>query len=294
MVTAAVVLIGAGVAVWLVSRPPSAEAVAEDYLRALAAGDAARIDELLDDGDEHAELALKALSGADSYISGYSFEVSPAEAGMRTVRADVTLGGEPGIVGFTLTERDGRWLVGSDYLAELTAQTSIGDSVRVGGVLAPAGVPVALLPALYPVTAAPAGLTTGEASAVVTNQSPVTVTIDAAFSPAAVEAAQQQLDGYADGCAKPGTQIPPNCGLRIPWAADLATMSSVAFRIDAYPAVILAEDGRTFAATDGDIVATVSGTTRAGGPGTFTYRADDWALRGSVTFRGDEMTLAVR
>ena len=67
----------------------------------------------------------------------------------------------------------------------------------------------------------------------------------------------------------------------------------MAFRIDQSPALTLSPDLRTFAATGGAIVATATGTTRAGGAGTFTYRADDWALRGTVCFTGDEMVLAV-
>jgi len=41
------------------------------------------------------------------------------------------------------------------------------------------------------------------------------------------------------------------------------------------------------------VVATATGKTRDGGSGSFTYRADDWALRGTVAFQGNEMVLAV-
>ena len=103
-----------------------------------------------------------------------------------------------------------------------------------------------------------------------------------------------KLDAYADTCAKPAQAVPDQCGLRVPWAADLASLASIAFRIEAYPIVTLSADGRAFDAVDGRIVATATGTTRDGAPGAFTYQADDWALRGSVTFTGDEMVLAVR
>ncbi len=51
----------------------------------------------------------------------------------------MTLARRPAVVGFVLVQQDGRWKVGADYLAEVTIQTSIGDSVRVGGALVPAG-----------------------------------------------------------------------------------------------------------------------------------------------------------
>jgi hypothetical protein len=294
IVAAVAVLVAAGgVLAWLLSRPPSAEAVAEDYLRALSEGDFARIEGLLVQGSVPPPTE-GAFSGASEYISDYSFDLEDGGSGTRTARAEVTLDGEPAIVRFVLTAHDGRWKVSADALAEVAVHTSIGDSVRIGGVLLPTAEPVRLLPAIYPVSAAPAGLVTGESSAVVTNEEPVNVTIEATLSPDAGPAAQEQLDGYADACAQPAGTVPEHCGLRVPWAADLATLSSIAFRIDAYPAVTLARDGSTFEATGGDIVATATGTTREGGPGTFTYRADDWALRGSITFTGDEMVLAVR
>jgi hypothetical protein len=294
IVAAAAILVVAGAALaWLLTRPPSPEAVADDYLRALSEGDVARIESLFTEGGL-SPAAEAAFSGASGYISDYSLDLEDGGSGARTARAEVTLGGGPAIVEFVLTEQDGRWKVGPGALADVTIQTSIGDSVRIGGALVPAARPVALLPAVYPVTAAPAGLITGESSAVVTNEQPVTVAVDATLSPDAAPAAQEQLDAYADACARPADTVPEHCGLRVPWGADLATLSSIAFRIDAYPAIALAADGSTFAATGGDIVATATGTTRDGGAGTFTYRADDWALRGSVTFTGDEMVLAVR
>ena len=289
----AVLIAAAGLVAWLVSRPPSAEAVAEDYLRALAAGDLARVEGLLAE-DQDLGVARTAFSGADSYISDYTFDMDDADRGSRTVRAEVMLAAEPGVLGFVLIQQDGRWKVGGDHLAEVTIQTSIGDSVRIGGALVPAGAPVSLLPAVYTAVAAPADLVTGESSAAVTNERSVAMSVDATLSPNAVAAAQQQLDVYADACAEPAAAVPANCGLRIPWAADLATLSSIDFRIDAHPVVTIADDACTFSATGGDIVATATGTTREGVPGTFTYRAQDWALRGSIVFEGDEMVLAVR
>ena len=57
---------------------------------------------------------------------------------------------------------------------------------------------------------------------------------------------------------------------------------------------MLSADATGFDATGGVIVATATGASRAGGPESFTYRADDWSVRGSVRFEGDQMVLAVR
>lgn len=288
------VVVAGGVTMWLLSRPPSAADIAEEYLRALSTGDVAAIEGLVADPADLA-LAGSAFSGATSYITDYSFDLGDDDAAdLRSVRAEVTLAGRPGIVGFVLTQQNGSWRVGADYLASLEAATSMGDSVRVGGTLVPAATPVWLLPAEYPVLAAPGGLLVGGSTALVTNEMPVAVTVDAALSPEATAAAQEQLDAYADVCAQPAAAVPANCGLRVPWGADLATLDTIAFRVDAHPVVALADDARTFAATGGAIVATATGTTRDGDTASFTYRANDWALRGDVVFAGDEMVLAVR
>lgn len=291
---AVVLVVAGGVTAWILTRPPSPEAVAEQYLQALSDGDFAAIEGLLAERDDGLDAAGTALAGAADFISDYSFEIGSESDAARTVRAEVQLDGEPAVVGFGLVEQDGGWKIGGDYLASLEVHTTVGDSVRVGGELFPAATPIPLLPAVYPVVAAPAGLVDGEGTAVVSNEAPVTIAIDAAVSPDATARAQEQLDAYADACAAPADAVPANCGVRVPWAADLATLTAITFRIDAYPAVTIGDDGQTFAAVDGEIVATAGGTTRDGGAGTFTYRADDWALRGTVEFTGDEMVLAVR
>ncbi len=105
--------------------------------------------------------------------------------------------------------------------------------------------------------------------------------------------AQDELDAYADACTREATEVPPHCGLRVPWAADLATLDRVVFRVEQYPAIALSSDERTFSATGGVVVATAYGTTPDGAPARFTYRDDDWSLRGLVTRAGDELVLSV-
>jgi hypothetical protein len=287
------VVAGGGAVAWFLTRPQSPESVADDYLRALSKGDISTIGGMLVAGTEDLPQIEAAFAGASGHISHYSVTVAGASDAERAARADVELSGSPAVVGFTLVQVDGKWKV-KDPFGSLTATTTLGDSVRVGDALVKADAPVALLPAVYPVTAAPRGLLTGESTAVVATGTPVTVAVDASLSPNATSRAQEQLDAYADACAKPATAVPDQCGIRVPWAADLATLTSLAFRVDVYPTVTISDDGRTFDAVDGTIVATATGTTRAGEDASFTYRAEDWALRGSVTFAGDEMVLAVR
>jgi hypothetical protein len=302
-VGAAVVVAGTAVTGWLLARPPSAEDAARIYLSSLSDGDFARIDTMMANaGDEDSHrLIADAFVGAEAYIDDPSIEeVSSPQAGFTTVRASAELDGERRTLHFALSNASGEWMLAGAYLAVLEVSTDLadtgmpaGDSVWIGGALAPAGTRVGLLPAQYPVTAAPRGLLTGETSVAVSNDRTSTVQLEVSLSPAATSAAQDQLDLYMDACTMTATAVPANCGIRVPWAADLVTLGSIAFRMDQRPAVTLSPDGRTFAATGGVIVATATGIARDGGAGTFTYRADDWALRGTVSFQGDEMVLAV-
>jgi hypothetical protein len=105
---------------------------------------------------------------------------------------------------------------------------------------------------------------------------------------------QEQLDAYADSCAQPAVTVPDHCGIVIPWAADLAQLTGVAFRIEQHPTVAISADGATFDATGGVLVATVSGTTRDGVAAEFTYRTDAWTLRGDIDADGDRILVSVR
>lgn len=302
-VGAAVVVVGVLVAGWLLSRPPSAQDAARSYLSALSDGDFGRIEMMMArPGDEDARRVIAdAFAGAEDYIDDPRIEeISPPQSGVTSVRASAELAGERRTLHFALSDAGGRWMLAADYLADIEVFTDLhdmglpaGDSVWIGGALAPAGARVGLLPAQYPVLAAPRGLLTGEASAAVSNDRRSTVDIDVSLSPAATDAAQDQLDAYVEACTVASTAVPANCGLRVPWAADLATLSSIAFRVEQRPALTFAPDGRSFAATGGVVVATAAGTAPDGTAATFTYRADDWALRGTVSFEGDEMVLAV-
>ncbi|MFB8145192.1 hypothetical protein ACFC1W_00440 [Microbacterium sp. NPDC056003] len=287
---------------WFTSRPPTAQAAAESYLRALETGDFAVIAGLRGDdlGADAESLLQDAFAGAASYVSDPEIlEVRVDDDGIAAVHAEALLGDDRHTLNFTMRDSGDGWELTGDHLGVLQAEAILtsapaGDSVWVGGALAPAATELRLLPAVYEVQAAPRGILAGTATATVGTEEPVAVTIDAALSPEATALAQTQVDAYADACAAATASVPDNCGLRVPWAADLAALDSIAFRIDERPVLSLHDDAAGFDATGGVIVATASGTTRGGETASFTYRADDWALRGSIRFSGDDMILAVR
>lgn len=286
---------------WLLARPQSAEEAARAYLAALEQGDYATIAEMgagrFSDADSIVEQAFR---GASGYIRDARIEeIHVDRDGIASVRANAVLGGERRVLGFVMETSHGRWSLMGDFLALLRVEATIGeapggDSAWVGDALVPTYADLAVLPAEYEVLAAPRGILTGSTTAAVSNDEPAVVPLETALSTDATAAAQEQLDAYADACTQPAESVPDHCGLQVPWAVDLASLERIAFRIENRPVVALAEDGRSFDATGGVVVATATGTTRAGQPGTFTYRADDWALRGSLRFEGDEMVLAVR
>lgn len=290
---AAVVVLAIGVGVWLLTRASGPEATARSYLDALAAGDGERAVGLLAEQPDGDVSLPKALAGADERLSDVA--VVAVEEGEGRARASVsyTLAGAEQKASFDLVETAGSWRVAPDALGALTAQPTLGAFVLAGGAPVPAGSETALLPAVYPVEAAPAAILSGATTAAVLIGGVAEASVEASVSPDATAVAQQQLDRYAQRCAAPAQTVPENCGIRVPWAADLAALTSIAFRIEQTPQLVLGPDLRTFAATDGVIVATATGTTRDGADASFTYRADDWALRGTVTLTRDSMELAV-
>ena len=297
LLIALTVLVGvvlAGILIWALTRPPSVEDAAEDYLTALAEGDYPAIVAMSDSGlDTTTEATLAdAFAGATYGTAPEVEEITPSQ-GFTGVRSSMEFAGERHTVFFGMALRDGRWTVATDYLAVLEVATGIGDSVWVGDALVPVG-EVLLLPAVYPVSPAPRAVLDGGTEVAVSNDEPVSVALDATLTENAAAQVQAQLDPYLDECTAPGAVVPDACGIRIPWAADLATLETVSYRIERRPAVALAPAEGSFAATGGVLVVTATGTTHAGAPGEFTYRADDWALYGSIAFRGDELVLAVR
>ncbi|TDN92403.1 hypothetical protein [Microbacterium sp. BK668] len=295
LVIAAVALVGLGLAAWwFLSREPGPEATARAYLDSLAAGDGARAVALLAAAPSGGVDLEKAFSGADAYPS--DARIGPVEddgRGGAGVGVAYTLDGTQHEGSLGLVEQEGGWRVGADGLGALSPQTTLGTLVLVGGVAVPAGASTALLPAVYPVTAAPRGILEGSTSAAVAMGATTDAAVEASIAVQATMLAQQQLESYARACAKPAQTVPANCGIRVPWAADLASLASISFRIEQMPQLALSPDLRTFSATDGIVVATATGITSDGAEASFSYRADDWALRGAVTLTPDGMELAV-
>jgi hypothetical protein len=277
---------------WLVARPSGPDAVADAFLSALAAGEGDDAAALL--ADPPPEAVIERFADAAAYISDPDVRsIDAASEDAATAVADIALGGTTTRVTLALVRTPAGWRV-QDGLGSVTASTTLGDSIRIGGVLARAGDAVPVLPAAYDVEAAPGDLLVGREEALAFPGAEVEVTVRAALGPDAETRAQEGVDAYADDCARPAQAVPERCGIRIPWAADLATLTAVDFRIEAHPVVELSEEDLSFTATDGVLVATVTGVTRAGDEGSFTYRTDTWTLRGDLSFRGDRMVLAVR
>lgn len=269
--------------------PSDPRPAAERYLAALADGDTESLAALtgsLDDGT-----ALEAFAGAHQYIQDAQIEdIATGQDGFATVRATAVFDGERRDLSFALARTGNDWELGAEFLGFLAIRATFGAPVQVGGVVVDDG-EASLFPAVYEVEAAPEILAGSTKVAVTTRRE--AVDLDLEVAPDAVAVLQPQLESYAAKCTAGGASIPPQCGLRIPWAADLASMERVAFRVERMPQTAVAADARSFAATGGVLVATVTGATRSGQPGSFTYRDDAWTLRGAIAFDGIDTILEV-
>lgn len=294
VIAAGVVLLAvAGIVLWLLQRPSGPQAVAEDYLQALARGDAEAALELVDAGDLDTFIIEAAFAGASITISDPALTQVEEAAETATASFTYTLDSAPGTGQLTLRNTDTGWKVAEDGLGTLTVTSTHGDAVAIGTAVVGVNTPVLLLPAVYELGAAPVGILTGTATAAVAPGASAAADLQAQLSATALETASTQVQAYLDACTAPADAVPVSCGIRVPWAADLATLTSLAFRVETAPTLAFADDLSSFAATGGVLVATASGTTRDGATATFTYRADDWSLRGGMSFTGNQLVLSV-
>ncbi len=277
-------------AVWwgVVMDSPSAEDAAEGYLRALESGDPEAV---VATGAPVSETALTAFAGATSTLEGAEVTGVRDRDGDTTATVSFRLDGADYEGRLTLTRESGRWAGDDSGLGALTVTTTIGSGVRVGESVVPAAEEIALLPAVYPVAAAPATLLTGAAEVVVLPGGSAAAKVTAELRPAATDAAQAQLEDYLQTCTAGGSEVPENCGIRIPWGTELREVSDVAFRVERYPAVAL--DPVAFTAHDGILEATVTGVGHDGQARTVTYRNTAWSVRGTVEVGTDELALTV-
>ena len=288
----AVLAIGGGIAWWLIARNDGADAAAERYLAALEEGDSEAIAALLppEISDDDRRMIDAAFAGATGHIADARI-VEHADDG--SFRAEATVGDEAADILFAFREREGAWLLDGDFLAAIDVTTTLGTHVTVGDAQVPVGT-VRVLPAVYTVSAAPSSILAGSVTVPVSNDAVAVAAIDAVLAPEADATVQAALAEHVAACTTPAPQVPAGCGIRVPWGADLATLSGLAYRVEQEPVVALAADASSFAATGGDLVITATGTTRAGAPASFTYRDAAWTLRGTIGFDDDGIVLSVR
>lgn len=303
IVVGAVALVAVAVAAWWFGfRPPTAQDAAGTYLRALETGDLAAIQAMRAPLDEETDRIIEeSFAGATSYLVDARIEeMRERKADLVSVHATAEVDGTRRDLLFDLRRSGDRWSLAGDYLASATVEVvlagsdvAVGD-VRIGGALVGAGTATPLLPAVYPVTAGPRELLSGTSTLAVSNDRAEQLALEVTLSPDAAASAQEQLNAYASACAEAAETVPENCGLVIPWAADLARLERIAFRVERLPSVTLLPENGSFAATEGVIVATAHGTGHDGRDGFFTYRTDQWALRGAFGFDDGIMVLTVR
>lgn len=282
-----------GVSAWVALAPSGATAAAHDYLDALAAGDADAAVALLSCEGTDPDALRGAAAGIRESLSNPGV-VHVSEDGNRAeAQIEYDLGDSRASATVDLTQSAAGWSVGCGGLGSLTITTSLGDAVAVGTQILPAGAPLSLLPGRYEATAAPVGILEGSGTATVGVGHSADLTVSARASAAAQGIAADEIRSYLDACAAVTDAVPPRCGIRIPWAADLAALEAIAFRVEAHPTLTLTDDLSSFAATGGVLVATATGTTYDGSTADVTYRTEDWSVRGGLTLTGNRLVLSV-
>jgi hypothetical protein len=275
-----VLLIGAGLWIWQSSsRPASAEDTALSYLRALESGDAAALASV---STTVPKTSLTAFEAADERIEDATTTAVEQSGDTATAEVAFVLAGETHTASLPLSRTDGRWLVDAAGLGSVHAATSAGAFFMIGDATFAIGEEAALFPAAYAVTPAPRELLSGEADVVVLPGEAAEVSLDATLLPAATEVAQSALDEHLAECTTGGAEVPAGCGIRIPWGTEFRAVSDIRYRIETPPVLTLTTT--RFDATDGVLVATVTGTGQDGSPRTTTYRTESWLVRGDVAF----------
>lgn len=280
IVLGAVLVAAAAITVWqLTSRPASAEDAALSYLHALESGDPEAV---ASTGADVTDDALTAFSAADELIDDAAVDGLETHDGATTAKVSFRLDGERHSATLTMTPHDGGWRIEPAALGGLDVSPSTGSFVAIGDAAFAVGEPIALLPAAYTIVAAPAELLDGTADVVVLPEETAAVDLDVTLRPAATAAAQSALDEHLTRCTAEGGDQPEGCGIRIPWGTEFRTVSDVSYRVESFPALALTATG--FTASDGVLVATVTGTGQDGADRTTTYRTNAWRVRGGTAF----------
>ncbi len=288
ILTVCVVLAVAGAAAWwFFLRPTSPEDTALAVFHALASGNPDRVDAA---GIEVSDTARTAFVAAIAHLS----EPELRHVELHEDHALVTIGFRLGSIAHASVvrlEREGnRWTPHSgDVLGSVTPQTTPGAGIQIDDLFHPNGEPLVLLPAVYPLAAAPTTALEGGQHAYVLPGDSFALPLVASFRPEQTSISQQQLNEYLDGCTRTASAVPANCGIRIPWGADLAALAELRFRVESYPVIALLE--HEFLASGGVLIATAEGTDHAGTARAFTYRTTEWSVRGTIGFTPDGLTL---
>ncbi|OCG76519.1 hypothetical protein [Microbacterium sediminis] len=287
----ALIVVGAGLGVWWASsRGPDARDVAEQYLAALEEGDVSALRRVT--GASIEDPAIQAFAQASSYVADATLEGVQTSGDRATARASVTLGGETHTFESPMERSDGVWRMGD--VITVTAEPSIGDTVAIGELSFAAGEPIRLYPAQYELTSLPGEVLDGSATVTaLPGADPAAVEVPQTFVDEAQEVVQERLAAHAEECAAATDAIPEACGIVVPWPADLREFRGVAFTIDHLPWVEIDTEAMTFAATGGSLTAAVTGIAHDGSEETFTYRADDWTLRGTMEVADGRLVLSV-
>lgn len=282
-------ILAAGVWVWQSPKTPrTAEEAALAYLQALESGDA---DAVATTGIAVSDEVLAAFTGATAFISQAAVTGIDQRGETATAEASFRLGDEDRSATLTLARKDGVWLPEPSALGGVKATLRVGSFATIGGAAFPVDDSILLLPASYELVAAPADLLDGTAAAHVLPGEDVAVEIDVAVRDAATEAAQAVLDEHLAQCTAAGGAPAAGCGIRTPWGVEFREVSDVAYRIETLPTI--AVTATAFAAGEGVLIATVTGTGQDGTARTTTYRTDDWKVRGDVSFTETGIDLAV-
>lgn len=291
VVVAVVAAVVVGLVVWVSStRAGTAQEAARDYLRALESGDSAAVAAT---GVEVSPDALVAFDSVSSLLTDGTVVTTDQEGSIATAQISFTIDGDAHEAQLALSFSSGRWVPDASALTSVTASPSIGSAVAIGDAVFPTTSPLALLPAVYTLAAAPTDLLDGSAKIVALPGADAETALDAELRPEASVAAQSLLDEHLTDCAASTIVSPPACGIRIPWGTEFRAITDASFRIEALPDLLLDADGRGFTADGGGLVATLTGTGQDGTERSTTYRTDDWAARGDIAFTTNGMTLTV-
>ncbi|HCS61893.1 MAG TPA: hypothetical protein DIW46_10965 [Microbacterium sp.] len=279
------VVLAAGAVWFLLPRSGSAEEQALLYLQAVERGDVTAVEAA---GVEVPEEVASAFATASDHISRVAVVSSTETDSSTTVHATYVLAGEQREAEITMIEQAGRWTPVAESafgVVKVDAPAEIGEATLA------ADTAIQLLPAAYDVTSSPSAFLDGNMPIQVAPGSAQEVELKTTLRTEATSLAQEQLDDYLADCTQDAAEVPPSCGIALPWAADFSDLSNISYRIEKAPALSLTPT--SFSTDDGVLVATVTGTSHDGSASTLSYRTSNWTLRGDVSFTADDIVLSV-